>query len=133
MLVAHLPSAQSAKDKVYHYIGTPDGIWTGKASSFDASDAKLAIYGDYMFAFTGRSKAAIYYASRKDDFSKWTQVALESKKKADKLNIEGGFITWDLSRMEADGIASAIWHIRPKSQRHGDASPIYVIDLKVMD
>ena len=133
VLVAHLPSAQSAKDKVYHYIGTPDGIWTSKASSFDASDAKLAIYGDYMFAFTGRSKAAIYYASRKDGFSKWTQIALGSKQKADKLNIEGGYITWDLSRMEADGIASAIWHMRPKSQRHGDASPIYVIDFKVMD
>ena len=132
VLLAHLPSATANKHKVFHYIGKPDGSWTGKPSSFEASDAKLAIYGDYMFAFTGRSKASIQYAKREEGFSEWRSMPIGDKEQMDKLNIEGGYITWDLSRMESEGVASVIWHTAPESQRDGDASPINVVDLKVM-
>ena len=133
VILAHLPSASATQHKVYHYTGTRDGRWSGKTSSFEASDAKLAIYGDTMFAFTGRNKASIQYAERDDGFNVWKKIPIKSKAIPGGGDIEGGFISWDLSRMKAEGVASAIWHMKPESERHGDPSPIYVIDLKVME
>ena len=133
VLISHLPSEDSTEPQVYHYTGTPDGVWTGKPSSFEASDAKLAVSGDYMFAFTGRRKASIFYAQRGNDFKTWKEIPIEGTLNGDKLDIVGGYITWDLSRLDTDGVASVIWHTAPESGRHGDASPIYVADLQVMD
>lgn len=121
-------TSEKGKDKTHHYIRGKGGKWRGGPSSFTASDVELAFQGDKIFALAGRRDGAIYYASRGDNYSQWTEIKLP--KLPNKMVIGGGYTTWDTSMLHK-GQLFALWHTQPK--KNGQASPIESFRFKVGD
>lgn len=113
----------------FHYVGDAAGKWTGQKSSFDAADADLAFHGDYLFAFVGRTDAAIFYAERKDGFARWRRMALAGPTPGSALKAANGFASWDVSRL-AQGDVTLLWQMPPATP--GAPSALHTYDFAVL-
>ena len=135
ILLSHKKRASDAKPVIHHYIGTPKGKWTGGASSFTANGADIRFVGDYALAFIDRSKAQVFVAKRSEKFQTWRKLDIPKLKVSNNQTKAptGGFITWDTSRLKAEGIATMLWHFDSSNLLKGEPSPIWTYDIQVMD
>ncbi len=133
VLISHLEIPKDPKSrKTFHYVGTPDGKWSGKASSFALAGVDVEFVGDRLYAFgASRESPAIYFSERKDGFSKWQQIILP---KVETLPLGGfpqkGYSNWDTSGI-AKGIVSLVWHTPVITGDPWNSSPIWVIDYQI--
>ena len=109
----------------FHYLGQRDGTWTQTQTNFDGNTASLAVVGDRLYAFVGRDRGQIYYAQREDGFSEWERLEIEIEGSR-RFDPRGGFITWDLSRLDT-GSATMMWHRAPEES--GASSPLQIFDI----
>ena len=130
VMIDHGVEPGSAARRVYHYVGHPDGKWTGKASDFSASGVSLQFAGDALYAFGGRNDSDVYVAHRADGFDQWTPLPVVDAKGKSLDLPAGGFATWDLSRLDA-GLATLSFQDPPANGKAGDPSPIRVMDFRI--
>lgn len=125
VLLQHLDRPGAAQPSYFHYLGRPDGSWRQSRTNFNGNDATLAVIGDRLYAFVARNKGQIYYAERSAGFSQWQRLEIETAK-GRTFNPQGGFMTWDISRLDA-GQVTLLWHREPSAR--GVSSPIEVFDI----
>ncbi|WP_394728856.1 BNR-4 repeat-containing protein [Altererythrobacter sp. GH1-8] len=125
VLLNHLPEPGAAKSSFFHYVGSTDGIWTRSQTNFAGSNVSLAFIGKRLYAFVGRDKGQIYFAEREGNFRVWKRMPIKTARK-DKFDLRGGYITWDLSRLDKGG-ATILWHREPEVR--GVSSAIEVFDI----
>ena len=125
VLLEHLPKPGAPKAFYYHYQSSVDGTWTRTQTNFSGASTTLAVLGDRLYAFVGRTNGQIYYAERADGFSKWKRMPIDLDR-GRIFDPKGGYITWDISNLPQGGV-SLIWHQEPTVT--GVSSPLQVFDI----
>lgn len=135
VMLLHKKRASDSKPVIHHYIGTPKGKWTGGPSSFSANGAAIRFVGDYAVALIDRSKAQVFVAKRSEKFQTWREIKIPKLPVSNnkKESATGGFITWDTSRLDKEGIASILWHFTSPNLLKGEPSAIWTYDIQLME
>ncbi len=133
VLISHLAVPNDSKSRAtFHYVGTPQGKWSGKASSFALGGVDIEFVGDRLYAFGAkRESPAIYFAERKDGFSKWQQIKLPKIKGLPLGGVpKKGYSNWDTGSI-AEGRVSLIWHTPGTEDVSWNPSPVWVVDYQL--
>ncbi len=116
-LVHQLPDSKTRK--THHYARNRSGDWALLSSSLPSgSGTTLAFQDDLLFALIGTD---VLYATRKDDFGKWTKIAMPN-------DVAAGHYRWDTGRLP-EGIVSLSVQLKPDTL--GQPTPVKVYEFQV--